>query len=405
MRRGWQFARRSTIPTPRFVRRRRTRRACGATPARARRWSGRCTSGNPALSRSAAEALGRLSDPAAIGELVKTAAGADRVLTHSVTYALIEIANPSATLAAGRQAGSAASRRAALIAVDQMAGSSLTAEDILPLLEAADAPTRETGWWIATRHPSWGSALAPLFRRRLAAPGAPAERTELEARLALFATDPAVQSLLAGMAGPGTETAARLSVLSAMGTAAKANPKVLPVAMDSGAGAGGPGSPTLTWWAGQLRCCAQRPAPRRQRRRCARRSCWWRRTRLDRSTFDSTRCRSLPRDAAAANTRAVRAVARQPGPGAAGAGAQPRRRHRRAGGVEPCAVDGSHRVGGHGRTARAAAPAARVRCRRRRGARPQPGGGARTGQRAREPAGRCPETAVGEIPGVGPGPG
>jgi putative membrane-bound dehydrogenase-like protein len=186
------------------------------------------TSGDPALARSAAEALGRLSDGAAIGELVKTAAGADRVLTHSVTYALIEIANPSATLAAGRQAASAESRRAALIAADQMTGSSVTAEDILPLLEATDAPTRQTGWWIATRHPAWGSALAPLFRRRLAAPGTPAERTELEARIALFATDPAVQSLLAATAGPGTDPPARLSALSAMGTAAKANPKVLP---------------------------------------------------------------------------------------------------------------------------------------------------------------------------------
>jgi putative heme-binding domain-containing protein len=185
------------------------------------------TSGDPALARVGAEALGRLGDSAAVRDLVETAARADRVLAHSLTYALIEIANPASTLAAGRQAGSAASRRAALIAVDQMPGGTLTAADILPLLESTDAGLRDTGWWIAGRHPAWGGTLAPLFHRRLAAAASATERTDLETRLAQFAIDPSIQPLIAS-AATDASPAVRLSVLSAMAIAAKATPKLVP---------------------------------------------------------------------------------------------------------------------------------------------------------------------------------
>jgi len=89
---------------------------------------------------------------------------------------------------------------------------------------------RDTGWWIAARHPSWGGALAPHFTRRLDAPGSPAERSDLEARLALFASDQSIQTLLATGAGATAAPGTRISVLSAMAIAAKAAPKVLPPA-------------------------------------------------------------------------------------------------------------------------------------------------------------------------------
>ena len=65
-------------------------------------------SGRPAVQRAAAEALGRIGDPRAVPDLLAAAAAQlDRTLEHSVTYALIEIADPSST-AAGLQAASLA---------------------------------------------------------------------------------------------------------------------------------------------------------------------------------------------------------------------------------------------------------------------------------------------------------
>ncbi len=77
--------------------------------------------GSPAIQRVAAESLGRIGDARAIPDLIALAGSSlDRVLEHSVTYALIEIDNPAATSASGLQATSPRSRRAALIALDQM---------------------------------------------------------------------------------------------------------------------------------------------------------------------------------------------------------------------------------------------------------------------------------------------
>jgi len=185
-------------------------------------------SGNAALERSAAEALGRLGDGGAIGELVAIAATDDRVLRHSATYALIEIGNPSATLAASKAARSPASQRAALMALDQIPGNGLTPEAIVPLLESGEAVSRDAGWWIAGRHPSWSSALAPLFRRQVDAAATAAAREDLQARLALFASDPSMQSVLAEWAGVHSPAGIRSTALGVMAVAVKATPKVLP---------------------------------------------------------------------------------------------------------------------------------------------------------------------------------
>ena len=57
-------------------------------------------SGAPAIARAAAEALGRIGDARAVPPIIAAAAssGGDRVLEHSLTYALIEIGNPAATV-------------------------------------------------------------------------------------------------------------------------------------------------------------------------------------------------------------------------------------------------------------------------------------------------------------------
>jgi putative membrane-bound dehydrogenase-like protein len=171
-------------------------------------------SGRPAVQRAAAEALGRIGDSRAVPELLAIAAtagegatmkagAADRVLEHSLTYALIEIADPAAT-AAGLQAASSAAKRAALIAIDQMDGGGLKPEAAVALLDSPDRVIKDTAWWIAGHHPEWGAELARYFEERLSARSLGArERDELQQRLVSFGENGAIQELLAAMAGRG----------------------------------------------------------------------------------------------------------------------------------------------------------------------------------------------------------
>ena len=70
--------------------------------------------------------------------------------------------------AEGLKSDSPATRRCALIALDQMAGGKLGVTSVAPLLTSADARLKATASWIAGHHPEWGEALAASFRERLA---------------------------------------------------------------------------------------------------------------------------------------------------------------------------------------------------------------------------------------------
>jgi len=172
----------------------------------------------PALQRAAAEAVGRLGDPGAVPVLLAAAATQhDRVLEHSLTYALIEIGEPAAT-ASGLQAASPFTRRAALIALDQMEGSELSPGQVTPLLASTDSLLRETAAWIIGHRPQWGGALVGFFHERLSAKGlTTGERLELEHQLAQFARNDAIQPLLAeNLSGSGVTRSSRLTALHAM---------------------------------------------------------------------------------------------------------------------------------------------------------------------------------------------
>jgi putative membrane-bound dehydrogenase-like protein len=148
--------------------------------------------------RAAAEALGRIGNGAVVPALLEAAGRpADRALEHSLTYALIEIADPKAT-SAGLASPNVRTRRAALIALDQMDQGGLESGAVTPQLRAADSRLREAAWWIAGRHPEWGAALAGVLSERLAARKlSPADEEELIGHLARFARTPAIQQLLA----------------------------------------------------------------------------------------------------------------------------------------------------------------------------------------------------------------
>jgi putative membrane-bound dehydrogenase-like protein len=148
--------------------------------------------------RAAAEGLGRIGSREAVPDLLAALAeNNDAFLDHSLTFALIEIADRDGTAAALKDKNPRV-RRAALLALDQMQGGKLGAETVAAELISSDPQMRETAAWVAGRHPEWGDALAGYFRERMSAKGlSAADRAELAALLARFAKTPAVQHLLA----------------------------------------------------------------------------------------------------------------------------------------------------------------------------------------------------------------
>jgi hypothetical protein len=174
-----------------------------------------------ALRRAAAEALGRMGDTTAVAPLLAAVAETgDPTLSHSLTYALIEIANPDATRP-GLTDPSPRVRRAALIALDQMPGGRITPDAVIPLLSSADPVMSETASWIASHHVEWGGALSGDFRERLATVGPdPEKQLKLAAQLNGFTADPAIQKLLADIARGPADKNARLTALKIMASKA-----------------------------------------------------------------------------------------------------------------------------------------------------------------------------------------
>lgn len=191
---------------------------------------------NPLHTRLAAEALGRIGDPRAIGPLLATAqrfsssaftasgtpeAPADRVLEHALIYALIEIGRSEPLLARLQPSTPPRLARIALVALDQITDSALKPEHVLPYLNSSVGQLKQTAGWIVTHRPDWGDALASYFRSRLASPAATTEdRSELQAQLAQLAQSQQIQELLTSTArGAQGDPGARLLALRAMADA------------------------------------------------------------------------------------------------------------------------------------------------------------------------------------------
>lgn len=189
--------------------------------------------GNPAVARAAAEALGRMRDRRAVpallaaveklgaaqpGESGAPADAAARIMEHSIIYALVEIGDVESLLASLDSAG-VRSRRAALVALDQMKQGALQAAAVMHLMRHDHDMLRLTAAWIAGHHPEWGGMLAGHFKERLAQPPAKgAARLALEKQIAKLAGSPDIQSLLAGVLNDGGD-AGRLVALHAMAMA------------------------------------------------------------------------------------------------------------------------------------------------------------------------------------------
>ena len=177
--------------------------------------------GTAPIQRAAAEALGRLGDNRAVPVLLARAGEEnDRILEHSLTYALIEISDPVST-AAGLQSSSPYTRRAALIALDQMDGGGLKPDKVTPLLTSAEPVIKQTAFWIVGHHPEWGKEMAGFFRQRLTSGNlSPEEESELQHQLSRFGRDATIQELLATTLREAGSKGSRLTALRAMARSA-----------------------------------------------------------------------------------------------------------------------------------------------------------------------------------------
>ncbi len=183
---------------------------------------------SPAISRIAVEAIGRVGATNLVEHLLPQVIGKmkneDRVLEHSVIYALIELGDSAAIrkwASPFAPSGTPAQiSRAALIALDQMDNGGLKPERVTPALASKDRRLKQTALWIIGHHPEWGGALTGFFREQLARTNfVAAEVDEFHNLLVQFARDASVQELLAATARDSKSKEARIVALHAMSRA------------------------------------------------------------------------------------------------------------------------------------------------------------------------------------------
>jgi len=178
--------------------------------------------GDPHDQRLAAEAIGRLRDPAAVPVLLEGLQGpCDRNLDHALIYALIEIGDSNA-LVPGLKSKDDRIRRAAMVVLDQIPDSKLDPKIVLDELNATDARMQETAWWIVSRHPKeWGAFMTDHLRRMLAeSENAPEKQKVLRERLARLSRSPELaQWIVQELTAAGVSASTQLLLLGAMGDA------------------------------------------------------------------------------------------------------------------------------------------------------------------------------------------
>ncbi len=117
--------------------------------------------------RQAATALGQIGDNEAISALIKASSNPnDRFVEHAVIYALITLRLPEPLVQALADT-SANIRKAALIALDQMDGSPLKKNQLVPLLNSENEQLQNAGIWVALHHPDWADVVVDFLKHNL----------------------------------------------------------------------------------------------------------------------------------------------------------------------------------------------------------------------------------------------
>ena len=113
--------------------------------------------------RATAEALGRLGDARAVPALLNALGQEpDRVLEHSLIYALIEI-GAEKEIMAGLSAESGAVRIGALIALDQLGTEKLPTSELSRVLEDSQPRVRRQARWVLGNRPELAAEMLPVL--------------------------------------------------------------------------------------------------------------------------------------------------------------------------------------------------------------------------------------------------
>ncbi len=148
--------------------------------------------------RQVATALGQIGDGAAVPELLAAAdTTSDRFIRHAIIYSLITINQPDPVKQALTHTSKHV-REAALIALDQMESSTLSADDLIVFLNQPDHQLQQTALWAATHHPEWSSQIIAFVDKKLST-GLPSEEEAhlFKDLLISFSSKEDVQTLLA----------------------------------------------------------------------------------------------------------------------------------------------------------------------------------------------------------------
>ncbi len=164
----------------------------------------------PEARRQAATALGQIGDTRAVPDLLAAAARADdRFIDHSVIYALIELKTPGPALEALKNPDPKI-HKAALIALDQMDDSPLTAGQVTPALSDKDKPLRTAALWVASHHADWSGSVLSFLNGRLGSPEFPGgEAGPVRDALLSFCSDAGVQKMVGDLLGDAASGAKR----------------------------------------------------------------------------------------------------------------------------------------------------------------------------------------------------
>ncbi len=128
------------------------------------------SSRSPSVRRAAAEALGRIGDASSVNSLMKGLDGDsfDRILQHSITYALIELEVTEPIERFAKTSSTARQQQTAMIALDQLrASDKLSVEFMLNAIDSPDTQCAQTAASLLANHSDWAPKFASAIAERI----------------------------------------------------------------------------------------------------------------------------------------------------------------------------------------------------------------------------------------------
>lgn len=145
---------------------------------------------NLAVRRQAAIALEQLGEVSAVPALLDAASGTnDRYAEHSIIHALIKLKS-AAPLQIALTHQSPGTRRAAIVALDQMDGFKIQKETVIPFLESDNEGLVSTGVWVTSHHKDWGDVVVNFLTKT------DEDNDKEHTLLSTFSADPLVQQFI-----------------------------------------------------------------------------------------------------------------------------------------------------------------------------------------------------------------